>query len=347
MTEKALIDLEFKEWKEKFERQQDLFYEKVETLMAQQDLQNAHQLLETRYRKIKAILEGTPASRKTAYFEADHEENWGYLLLVRSQLELDIQEDFEVLKTENPEDPFVLRIQENQARHALQPATQCDLVIVFDATLSQTPYWDAMKASITQLVDHVTNFSKGIRIAVVAYRDYCDEDDLVEIQPFTPDAQKLIQFASNIRCLGGGGNGGEAIEVGLHEAIKLLKTSEAQTQLIVLIGDEPAHGVLNKLPKKMNYITETNVIKSMKVPIYTVNTLEYEFRKVREHYQWYARETGGHALLLKNIEDLREILTLVIGKATGNLRTAHQLLTRDNPDPEKIKRIDRYRFILE
>ncbi|MBF0280064.1 MAG: VWA domain-containing protein [SAR324 cluster bacterium] len=345
--EKALIDLEFKVWKEKFEHQQDLFYEKIETLIKQEEFSNAHQLLESRYGKIKAILEGTPFSRKTAYFEADHEENWGYLLLVRSKMGLEIGEDLELLKAENEEDPLLPRIEESLRFHALQSTALCDLVIVFDATLSQAPYWDQMKASITQIVDHVTSFSKGIRIAVVAYRDYCDKDDLVEIQPFTGNAEKLIRFAAKIRCLGGGGNGGEAIEVGLNEAIKLLKSSDAHSRLIVLIGDEPAHGVLNKLPGKMNYITETNVIKSMKVPIYTVNTLEYDFQKVRDHYQWYARETGGHGLLLKNIGDLGEIITLMIGKATGNLTAAHRLLTRESPDDEKLKRINHYHLLLE
>ncbi len=349
MPETNLIDTDFKQWKEKFERQQDTFFEKIERLLDANDATSAKELLEQRYHKVQAIAKRS-RTRKTAYYEADLEETQGYLLLAQSKLGLDVQADLKVLKQERPEDPFIQRIEASSEYQAVQGGQgRCDLVIVFDATGSQVPHWDVMQAGINHLIDHVTQFSGGIRIGIVAYRDYCDvrHGKLVEIQSFTNDAQQLTRFAASVECYGGGGNGGEAVEVGLHEAVRLLHESEASKRIVVLIGDEPAHGVMNCIHKDLNYKTETAAIRKMKVPIYTVCTLDYNHRIVREHYQWYASQTGGRALLLGNIRDLHDILTLIIGKETGNLHTAQRLLFEHTSDSEKQKRLHDYRRLLE
>ena len=111
----------------------------------------------------------------------------------------------------------------------------CDLVFLLDATGSMTPCMDALKRSITNLINRIVTDEqlpiKDWRARVIGFRDYPDNPrNWWEPRPFVTDADALRQQVNELRAIGGGD-----IEESLLDALlKLTQLGESDQ------GAEPA-----------------------------------------------------------------------------------------------------------
>lgn len=81
----------------------------------------------------------------------------------------------------------------------------------------------------------------SFEICVAIYRDYdCHAHYIFEPSPWKSDPKELFTFLEGQVARGGGGNGGEAIEVGLDFAYREALSDKGLAQ-VILIGDEPAN----------------------------------------------------------------------------------------------------------
>ncbi|RLN26434.1 hypothetical protein BBJ28_00009854 [Nothophytophthora sp. Chile5] len=120
-------------------------------------------------------------------------------------------------------------------------ANTLDLVIVMDCTYSMEPWIEAAKTSIIAIIQNVNvdHPNAKVRVGFVAYRDFCDGDKRLQVQPLTEEVDTVRDFISSLRAFGGG-DGPEDIPGGLQKAIEL--DFQAEGKLIVLVADAPCHG---------------------------------------------------------------------------------------------------------
>jgi hypothetical protein len=113
-----------------------------------------------------------------------------------------------------------------------------DLVLCMDATGSMKNDIDSVRRLLIPLLeDVITNF-QDFRIGMVLYKDYYDEY-LTQVKPFTKDFEVFRRTLNAIRP-SGGRDIPEAVYEALNEAV-IKFPWEAESKLIILIGDAPPH----------------------------------------------------------------------------------------------------------
>jgi hypothetical protein len=200
-----------------------------------------------------------------------------------------------------------------------------DVVFAIDTTGSMEPYIHEVRDNILKIMEDVFEFSQGIRMGVIAYKDHGDEGEdefyLTKILPLTFDKKEVVEFLRSPGLhIGVGGDGAEAVECALYDAVNLNWSSEKTPKAIVLVGDKPAHGVIDSFracPRMKDYRTEVEVIKTKGIKIYPI--LCNDMHETESSFRWMASETGGTFIYLNEISSLSDILTGICLKETGKL----------------------------
>ncbi len=113
-----------------------------------------------------------------------------------------------------------------------------DLVIVMDATASMIPMVNQARAGIDSLILFMSDISRQMRIAFVAYRDH-DNEPVWDGHPFTTDITSIRKYLFDLRITGGA-DYPEAVLEGLTACGKLDWNKKAERE-VVLVGDAPPH----------------------------------------------------------------------------------------------------------
>jgi hypothetical protein len=134
----------------------------------------------------------------------------------------------------------LLRV-EAEIQRQYAEANTLDLVIVMDCTGSVDPWIEAAKTSLLSIIDNVkaTHHRATVRVAFVAYRDFCDNHHRLEVHGLTEDVGSVRAFISGLTAFGGG-DGPEDIPGGLDAALKMEFTAAAKR--LILVADAPYHG---------------------------------------------------------------------------------------------------------
>lgn len=118
-----------------------------------------------------------------------------------------------------------------------------DLAFCIDTTGSMQGEIDTVKAKVKSIVAKLSSGQPKpvIRVGLVAYRDKGDEY-VTKVFPFSDKIDKVVSDISDLRA-DGGGDGPEAVDMGLHAALNELSWSNDKNtaRLLYLIGDAPAH----------------------------------------------------------------------------------------------------------
>ena len=124
-----------------------------------------------------------------------------------------------------------------------------DLAFCIDTTGSMQGEIDMVKTKTKQLVAKLSSGKPApiVRVGLVAYRDHGDAY-VTKVYPFTDDVDKVVKDISDLRA-DGGGDGPEAVDQGLHAALKELKWDDSKhtAKLLFLIGDAGPHGAATDL----------------------------------------------------------------------------------------------------
>jgi hypothetical protein len=187
--------------------------------------------------------------------------------------------------------------------------TKSRIICVSDATGSMSSVWNNAKSTIHEMINRITAIGGAGKSELmwVAYRDYCDTN-LLENSEFTADASVLQNFINNIKCTGGG-DGPEAVEIGLQKANETPGITR-----VILIGDAEPHleGKGNyveyhKRKLATDYLEQANLLAEKHVPVYCcyMNTnlnLVNSFTKISEI-------TGGKAVLFADTNTLMDVVS--------------------------------------
>jgi hypothetical protein len=113
-----------------------------------------------------------------------------------------------------------------------------DIVICLDTTSSMKNDIDAVRGRLIPMLAETIPAFRTFRIGMVLYKDYFDEY-LNQTIPFTGDFGEFQQTLNGIQV-----SGGRDIPEAVHEALYEAATGfpwEAESRLIILIGDAPPH----------------------------------------------------------------------------------------------------------
>jgi hypothetical protein len=113
-----------------------------------------------------------------------------------------------------------------------------DIVLCLDTTDSMADDIDSVRQLLIPMLQDIISGFSGFRIGMVLYKDYFEEY-LTRIVPFTRDFNGFQQNLNAIRVLGGR-DIPEAVYEALYEAAVRF-TWEAESKLVILIGDAPPH----------------------------------------------------------------------------------------------------------
>ncbi len=200
-----------------------------------------------------------------------------------------------------------------------------DVVFAIDTTGSMEPYIHEVRDNILKILEDVFEFSQGVRMGIVAYKDHGDEGEkefyLTKILPLTFDKKEVVEFLRSPDLhIGLGGDGAEAVECALYDAVNLNWSSATTPCAIVLVGDKPAHGVIDSFracPRMKDYRKEVEAIKAKGIKIYPI--LCNNIDETESSFRWMAGETGGTFIYLKEISSLSDILISICLKEAGKL----------------------------
>jgi hypothetical protein len=215
---------------------------------------------------------------------------------------------------------------ENQLKSGrLSIESSLDVVFAIDTTGSMEPYINEVKDNILRILEDVFEFSQGVRMGVIAYKDHGDEGEdefyLTKILPLTFDKKEVVEFLRSPDLhIGEGGDGAEAVECALYDAVNLNWSSSATPKAIVLVGDKPAHGVIDSFracTRMKDYRKEVETIKAREIKIYPI--LCNNIHETESSFRWMASETGGTFVYLDDISSLSDLLIGICLKETGKL----------------------------
>lgn len=206
-----------------------------------------------------------------------------------------------------------------------------DVAFVFDTTGSMYPYLEQVRGELTRLASEVSKAIPHVRIGVIAFGDYCDEDltYLTKVLDLTPDFNQVQTFVAQVEQTSGGDTP-EAVEEALFEANRL-NWRIGSTRAIVLVGDAPPHGVIDVVANCLyghHYKTEGNALAQKGIKIYPTQCGKNS--AAEQAFRWLASQTGGSYLNLENIADLVDLLIGICLKEVGLLESYTQKLQADN-----------------
>lgn len=224
-------------------------------------------------------------------------------------------------------------------KQALQPISAADAALqalwMFDITGSTFEYFDMIRKHLAEITSAIKKEAPTAQFSIFAFRNHGDEASYEKIYyafPMTADIERIHADISDIESGGGGPDGLTCMEDCLNEANKLPWSKHAP-KAIVIIGDQPPHGLLDrvsKCPREYDYRAEIKMLKEKGIKIYTVFCGHNE--DVRAFYQSVAKETGGRFLPISELPILKELMIGICMKETGSLvkfkeslRKAHKL----------------------
>ena len=201
---------------------------------------------------------------------------------------------------------------------------QSSALCLFDATGSMQPLWSTTRDTLTEMIGRVTELSSsGCRMKFVAFRDYCDGNDILETSEWSDQADTLRRFVAGIQCHGGG-DFPEAVEHALAYAV-----DETEATRVLLIGDAPPHA-------ERDYKVQAQRLAARQLPVFAFilgNQPETE-----RTFHEIADITGGTATHLDSLEDLLDCFVLTVAEEIGGAALIEEYLNKHPALPDGSRR---------
>lgn len=200
-------------------------------------------------------------------------------------------------------------------------AASLQVLMMFDITGSMFPYFRLVRQKFEEIASFVMK-EAGSEFAVFAYRNHGDEGSYKQIYYTSPLTANIAVIHEAIAAIEKGGGGEDALtcmEDCLCEANKLPWRPEA-AKAVVIVGDMPPHGVLDRIskcPNDINYQLEIDELRKKGAHFFPVFCGANG--QVREFFQSMVQGEAGKFLELKEIDILAELLKGICLKRAGKL----------------------------
>ncbi|CAD8050568.1 unnamed protein product [Paramecium sonneborni] len=144
---------------------------------------------------------------------------------------------------------YIEKIHNIQIKKQVKKAQVIDVLFIIDCTGSMQRWLKSAKENIHKIIkEFQQNIDKKkiiVRTAIVAYRDFDDEDNLL-YREFTTESKVIEEFLAKLQAKGGGDDAENVIGA-LEKGIRLNISKDQESVLCsFLICDSPSHGPYHK-----------------------------------------------------------------------------------------------------
>ncbi|XP_060594237.1 uncharacterized protein LOC132748644 isoform X2 [Ruditapes philippinarum] len=187
-----------------------------------------------------------------------------------------------------------------------------EVAISFDTTGSMYGCLEEVKAKVQDLVQRLQTDIPGIRVAIIAHGDYCDESNyIIKWIDFGASLPEICDFVKNVGPTLGG-DGPECYELVLQRSREVLSWTEGSKRILVMISDDIPHEPGYTYGGKtyfINWRDECAALKEMGVKIYGVQAGGSP--AATSFNEEMAKLTGGNRLSLKNFGCIFDVLMMI------------------------------------
>ena len=190
--------------------------------------------------------------------------------------------------------------------------TKTDIVFSFDTTGSMSSCIADVRRNIGKISTKLFDEIPGLRLAIIAHGDYCDDEKTITTLDFTDDREKIKKFINDAPDTYGG-DYPECYELVLHNAVELSWRTDATMKSLVMIGDAPPHG-RNENPMKLDWREEAERLANRNIQIFSVQCLNSGGREAFKFYSTIARITNGYHLFLNQFSYIVDMIQAICFK---------------------------------
>ena len=190
--------------------------------------------------------------------------------------------------------------------------TKTDIVISFDTTGSMSSCIADVRRNIEQVSNKLFDEIPGLRLAIIAHGDYCDDEDTITTLDFTNDKEKIKKFIKDAPDTSGG-DYPECYELVLHNARELSWRPDATMKSLVMIGDAPPHEK-NENPMKLDWHEEVEKLANRNIQVFAVQCLNSGDRESFTFYSTIARVSNGYHLFLNQFSYVVDMIQAICFK---------------------------------
>ena len=194
------------------------------------------------------------------------------------------------------------------------------IVLLFDATGSMGNIWQEAKGGIEKLVERFGEIFPGVKLYMIAFRDYSDGNNILQELNFTANAKELRNFISSIGCFGGD-DYPEAVEVALERLLKL------KPNLGILVGDAPPHGVVDESNGRTDFQEVARRLGEKQIKVYTV-AVNYK-RATISSFKEIANLSGGKFFRLEELDELIDLISVAAAENANCLALLQKVMEKE------------------
>jgi len=124
---------------------------------------------------------------------------------------------------------------------AVKGSKLVDICFIMDATGSMGSWIDQTKQNLLEIINSAKKACPDVQfyLSIIAYRDFDEGSDSIQVMPFTSDFVKTTEFLSTIVARGGD-DACEDINGGFQQVLKL--DWKSPTKILIHFADAPCHG---------------------------------------------------------------------------------------------------------
>jgi hypothetical protein len=223
-----------------------------------------------------------------------------------------------------------------------------DLLFIVDVTGSMGGFIDSARKKMQDVLDSLSEkFEIDLKVGLSLYRDHPPQDDSFVTVVFDLMSVKKMQLTLQNITVGGGGDTPEAVLDGIIDGMKGMSWRENSRRIAFLIGDAPAHGMVNQESCCQCGLTWGDAIvaaENNKVPIYSI--LLTADSDARKNFKLISNFTGGFlvenddamSVILKTLQSEFDDMNLdskIVEMLSGN-RSEKEICELLNIDREKL-----------
>jgi len=191
-------------------------------------------------------------------------------------------------------------------------AITTDIVFSFDTTGSMSSCLGEVRRNIEKIATKLFDEIPGLRLAMIAHGDYCDEEKTITTLDFTNDRDVVKKFIQDAPITYGG-DYPECYELVLHNVLDLSWRTNATMKSVVMIGDAPPHEK-NENPFKIDWREEAEKLSNRNIQIFSVQCLNSGNREAFKFYSQIARMTNGYHLFLDQFSYIKDMIQAICFK---------------------------------
>jgi hypothetical protein len=212
-----------------------------------------------------------------------------------------------------------------------------DLLFIVDITGSMGGLIREAQQRMKSILETLsTKYKIDLQTGLSLYRDHPSQGDSFVTVTLNLTSTEKIQKAIDKITVGGGGDTPEAVLDGIIDGIKSMKWRDGSRRIAFLIGDAPAHGMIDGetcCQCGKTWGDAVAIAETKKVTVYSVVLSNYQ--QTKENFKMISNFTGGIAI---ESEDAMNVILSTLDKEFDDLNLDSKVLEMLSKDktPEEI-----------